>query len=208
METSDVRSIDSLRLLRGAVLELAHNWDLALQQIRFSMHRIEGHFASDMPNHWKHETRLAEQRLAEALDNLSRQQGNATDGNAPALTEAKQRVQLARRRLVLCEEKLRAAKKISIQIEQMCKDLSGPLAEVTAHVDLNLPGGAEKLARLIGHLDRYAEQANFAFAVSHSSATPSSALSELLLDAPRTEEVVQPKPEDSETPIAAPGAAS
>lgn len=161
MASSDVRSIDSLRGLRSAVLELAHDWDLSLQQIRFAMHRIEEHFGHVMPSYWKQETRLAEQRLTEAMDNLSRQQGNTTDGNAPALTEAKQRVQLARRRLAFCEEKSRTAKKISLQVEQMCKDLSGPLAEATGHVSVNLPAGAEKLAQWIGHLDRYAEKPRF-----------------------------------------------
>jgi hypothetical protein len=206
METSDVRSIDSLRLLRGAVLELAHEWDMSLQQIRFSMHRIEEHFSSAMPSYWKQETRLAEQRLVEAMDNLSRQQGNATDGNAPALTEAKQRVQLAKRRLAVCEEKSRSAKRISLQIEQMCKDLSGPLAEVTAHVGLNLPSGAEKLARLIGHLDRYTEQINVTGSATSSTASSVFTLDELPIQPSQDSESEEVKPLDPTPPTSDPGA--
>jgi hypothetical protein len=160
MSTSDVRSIDSLRELRLAMRGLAHDWDQSIQQIRFSMHRVEEHFTTTLPNYWHDQTRKAEQKLAEATDNLSRQQGNATDGNAPAVTEAKQRVQKAKRRLALCEEKWRAAKRISLKMEQACTELAGPLAEVMAHAEVTLPRGAEDLASLIAHLDRYAETAS------------------------------------------------
>jgi hypothetical protein len=157
MGNSDVQSIDSLRELQLAMRALAHDWDQSIQQIRFAMHRVEEHFTNTLPGYWKDQTRKAEQKLTEATDNLSRQQGNATDGHAPALTEAKQRVQKAKRRLTLCEEKWRAAKKISLKMEQACTELAGPLAEVMAHAEVTLPGGANALASLIAHLDRYAD---------------------------------------------------
>lgn len=156
METSDVRSIDSLRLLRIAIGNLGHDWDLALQQIRFAMHRIAEHFSSTMPAHWKQQTRIADRKLAEARDNFSRQQSTSSDTKAPGLTEAKRRVQLAQRRLTMCEEKLRLAAKIAIQVERACQELAGPMAEVAGHVDTTLPNAAVHLAELIGHLERYA----------------------------------------------------
>jgi hypothetical protein len=157
METSDVRSIDALRDLRRALGELSHGWDSALQQIRFSMHRIEEHFSTTMPNYWKTETRKAEQKLTEAMDNLSRQKGSSSDPNPPAATEAKQRVNSAKRRLTFCEEKQRAATRIAINVERACQELLGPIAEATGHVSTTLPNAAIKLAVMIEQLDRYAE---------------------------------------------------
>ncbi len=159
METSDVRSIDALRQLKAACRGLSQDWDGALQQIKFCTTRIEEHFASTLPAYWREQTRAAERRLSESLDNLSRLQGNVTDGNAPAMTEAKQRVQLARRRLALCESKSRAAKTIAIEINRVCQELAGPLAQVCGHVEVTLPGAASVLGQWIGHLEAYADTA-------------------------------------------------
>jgi|GEM_PF-1107010 len=161
METSDVRSIDSLRLLRNAVGDLSNDWTIALLQIKSSMHRTREHFSTNMPAYWKQQTRIAEQKLAEAQDNLSRQHGTSASGQAPAVTEAKQRIQAAKRRLTICEEKLRLASKIAIQFDQACQELAGPIAEVVGHASVTLPNGAGHLAILIGHLDRYAERTSF-----------------------------------------------
>ena len=157
METSDVRSIEAIRALRGAVLELGHDWDLALQQIRFSMHRVEEQFTTILPAYWKSQTRAAEQTLAEAINNHSRQQGISADGNAPALSEARHRVQVAKNRLAVCEDKRRKAAKLAIQIELACQELAGPIAEVVDHSGTTLPNAADFLAKLIGFLDQYTE---------------------------------------------------
>jgi hypothetical protein len=162
METSDVRSIESLRMLRTAIGILANDWEVALQQIRASIHRTEDHFSNRMPEYWKNQTRAAEQKLSEALNNLSHQQGNASSGQAPAVTEAKQRVQLAKRRLADCEEKVRLAAKVAIQFETACQELAGPIAEVVGHTSVTLPNAAGHLAVLISHLDRYAERTDHA----------------------------------------------
>ncbi len=162
MATSDVRSIDSLRNLKAGLVELAHQWDGSLQQIKVSLHRIEEHFSVERPAYWKKEVRKAEQTLTEAMDNLSSQQGNASDGNGPALSEARQRVQIAKRRLEWCEEKLRAAKRIAIQVDRICQEVAGPIADVSSHVEVSLPRAASTLAEWVGHLDRYTETSSFA----------------------------------------------
>ncbi len=154
-DTSDVRSIDSLRELQAGLLALAERWDGSLQQIKFTIHRVEEHFRVAMPGYWAKQLRLAEQKLTEALDNLSRLRGTAGPDNAPAATEAKQRVNHCRRRLSLCEAKLRAARGIAAQIDQVSDDLLGPLAQGFQHVQVTLPGAARELAQLIALLDEY-----------------------------------------------------
>jgi len=158
METSDVRSIDSLRSLHAAIVALGSRWDGATQQIRSSTHRIDEHFSNTMPAYWKQQTNVAGQTLAEAENNLSRQHGNNASGQAPALTEAKLRVQKAKRRLDQCETKYHLSRKIALQFDRMSQELAGPLAEVASHCENTLPHAAVELAALIGHLDRYAER--------------------------------------------------
>lgn len=154
-ESSDVRSIDALRELQAALLALSERWDGSLQQIKFTMHRIEEHFKHTMPSYWTQQLRLAEQKLTEALDNLSRLRGTAGPDNAPAATEAKQRVNQCRRRLSLCEAKLRAARGVAAKVDGVSDDLSGPIAQGFQHVQVTLPGAARELSQLIEHLDQY-----------------------------------------------------
>ncbi len=71
-DSSDVRSIDALRDLQASLLALSERWDGSLQQIKFTMHRVEEHFKHKMPTYWTQQLRLAEQKLTEAQDNLSR----------------------------------------------------------------------------------------------------------------------------------------
>jgi hypothetical protein len=159
METSDVRSIDALRDLKSHVIELSADWDLAIQQIKSTVQRVEGHFNTEMKAYWTQQTRQAEQKLAEAQNNLSRQQGNANTGQTPAVTEARQRVESMKRRLKLCEEKSRLAAQIAIHYERISRELAGPLADMTGHAATNLPMAASHLERFIGHLDRYTDRA-------------------------------------------------
>ncbi|HBJ34573.1 MAG TPA: hypothetical protein DDZ51_07380 [Planctomycetaceae bacterium] len=156
MTTSDVRSIDSLIRLRHTLVSLSGDWTDCLHQIKYAARRIEERFAVELPAYWTHQTALAERSLAESLDNLSRLQSTST-GVSPGATEARMRVAKVQRRLAYCQEKVKRSRQLALAVEQACQDLSGPIAEVTMHSDVNLPAAAAELAHMIDHLSRYAE---------------------------------------------------
>jgi len=155
MDTSDVRSIDSLRDLKASLVLFASDSDNSVQQIRSSLHRVAEHFSVTMPAYWKQQTRIAEQKLSESLDNLSNQRGSSSQSASPSASDAKQRVDLATRRLKLCEEKQRLAHTVAIQFGHIQHTLAGPIAEVAAQATDILPAAAIHLATLIDHLDQY-----------------------------------------------------
>lgn len=156
MSTSDVRSIDSLLQLRHTLITLSGDWTDCLHQIKSAARRIETRFAVEIPAYWRHQAALAERSLTAALDRLSRLQSTSA-GGLPGATEARAQVAKARRRLVLCQEKEQRSRQLALTIEQACQELSGPIAEVTMHSEVNLPAAAAELARMIEHLNRYAE---------------------------------------------------
>lgn len=156
MAASNVQSIESLQRLRQTLVTLSSDWRGALQQVRFTVQRIEEDFTSQWPAYWKRQNAIAEMALQEALDNLSRLQSTRAGASDPA-TEAKQRVNAARRRLALCQSKQALAKQLALAIGKACQDLAGPAAEVRSHAEVQLPKAAIELAALIDHLSRYAE---------------------------------------------------
>lgn len=164
MSTSDVRSIDSLIQLRHTLINLSGDWTDCLHQIKYAARRIHERFAVDLPAYWKHQTTLAERALTESLDNLSRLQSTSggaspggSAGGSPGATEARMRVAKVRRRLALCQAKEKRSRQLALAVEQACEELSGPIAEVAMHSEVNLPAAAAELARMIDHLSRYAE---------------------------------------------------
>ena len=158
MSSSNVRNIDSLIAFRGGVLKLSDDWDKILQEIRLSVQRIDQYFASEQPKYWRRQTQLAERELTEAKDCLSRKRAVIRSGDRPSATEEVKRVNIAKRRLDVCREKVRLSKSISIEMSKQCDDLLGPLADVAEQCEVLLPSAANELKTLITHLQAYAEQ--------------------------------------------------
>jgi hypothetical protein len=157
VSTSNVRSIECLASFKTGLVKLASDWDSATQEIRAATHRINNYFQDERPAYWRQETQLAERRLSEARDVLSRLTAEIRPGDAAPATEAKQRVAKAKRRLQLCQEKERVAKAWAIKISQHCDELLGPLADMTEHCQTLLPEAARELGAIVDKLLAYAE---------------------------------------------------
>lgn len=158
MASSNVRSIDSLESFHGCLIELATSWDQSVQELKRLVHRAEEHFSTVRPAYWKNQLRIAEQKRNEALDDLARKRSAARAEDRPAATEAVKRVRLTEARVRLCEERIRDAKRISIEVTQKCDDLRGALANLSELSESSLPTGADELKALIDQLKLYAEK--------------------------------------------------
>lgn len=157
MSTSDVRNIESLQRLRAGVLGLADSWDKTLQEIRISIHRADQYFTDEVPRYWKAQTERAERELTEALDDLQTKQSAARAGDRVAALEAQKRVQRAKTRLELCRDRQRTSRALGIEIRHQCDEMLAPLADMTEHSDNLLPAAANRLAKLLESLHRYAD---------------------------------------------------
>lgn len=158
MSTSNVRSIDSLENFHAGLVRLSGDWDKTIQEVRMMVHRAEEYFSQDRPQHWRHQTQLAERRLGEAKDQLAQKRSAVRASDRPAATEAAMRVESAERRLRHCEAKVREARAWSLKISQHCNDVLGPLAEVAEHCEVILPTAATELRGLIEQLKLYADK--------------------------------------------------
>lgn len=176
MGSTDVRSLDSLKQLRDSLLTLRGDWEEVLRQLRLGIERVREHFASHWPAYWSKQTQGAELGLQQALDNLSRLRGGDPAQSYPT-TEAQQRVNVARRRLARCQEMHGQAKRLAVVVDEACRRLAGPLAELSQHVDVHLPRAAVELAEMIDHLSRYAE-------IQASSLGPRAALADSAAQTP------------------------
>ena len=158
MSASNVRNIDSLRAFHDVLVRYANDGDLTLQELRMLIGRAEEYFSQSRPAYWRKQLRLAERELTEAQDSLSQKQAATRTQDRPSASEAVKRVRVAQQRVSNCQEKVRAARTIAIEISRQCDGVLGPLAEVTEQCQVVLPGAAAQLRTIIDHLLAYTDQ--------------------------------------------------
>ncbi|MDB4338950.1 hypothetical protein OAA19_02450 [Rubripirellula sp.] len=159
MESSNVTNIDSLESFHRGILQLSHEIRTITEEIRASVVRAEEFFTQEQPSYWRQQTKIAEQSLNEAKEQLAAKTATARPNDRPAASEERKRVYQAERRLAQCNEKQLMCKKWSFKISKQCDELLGPMADILDHCDAVLPQAAAELRGLVGQLRSYAEQA-------------------------------------------------
>jgi hypothetical protein len=157
VSASSVRSIAALRELRLATLELAQRLGELGFDLRSESERAMSWIREDAPRYWRTELRLAQRRLSEAEDALAAMQSRARPAERPASSELRQRVAVARRRVDLCEARLRACKTAAIELDRYRERLVVAGMGLQHQAESQLPQAARRLGGWIEALDRYAE---------------------------------------------------
>jgi hypothetical protein len=157
---SDVRDLDSLDALRQAVERLADRMCLSSQSIHATLNRVDEHFSVNQVTYWRDQTRVAERELTSAQDQLSRKRSTVRPGDRVPATEEAKNVARWKNRLRLCQEKERLARRISIEIQQVCEKTRGPSAALTELGEVALPTAANRLLSLIDRLRAYQDGQN------------------------------------------------
>ncbi|EMB19262.1 hypothetical protein [Rhodopirellula europaea] len=155
MTQSDVRDLDSLDALRQAVERLADRMCLSSQSIHATLNRVDEHFSVNQVTYWRDQTRVAERELTSAQDQLSRKRSTVRPGDRVPATEEAKNVARWKNRLRLCQEKERLARRISIEIQQVCEKTRGPSAALAELGEVALPTAANRLLSLIDRLRAY-----------------------------------------------------
>lgn len=154
----NVQSIDSLRELRVAVLELAAQFTELSFDLKSEVTRTIDWITVTAPQYWRHQLQLAERQLSEALDNLASMQATYGGRDKPAATEAKKRVTTLRRRVTLCNQRLQEIKRWSTEIERAANLMTTTSANLQQQAESELPKAASRLGAWIKSLDAYADK--------------------------------------------------
>ena len=153
----NVRSIDALRDLRVATLELASRCGDISFDMRSETERAIQWVTQDAPQYWRHQRKLTERGFQEACDSLAAMQATVGGRDKPACTELKKRVRKLRARLQLCDEKLALCKRWAAEIERGASDMVTATTALQQQAETGLPVAAAQLETWIAALDRYTE---------------------------------------------------
>ena len=153
---SDVRSIDALRNLQGAVTKLGEHWQDNVTQMRQIAYRFQEQIQIERKQYWTSQMQLAERNLQAAREAMLRANlANSDDGVRN--TEAEILVAKAKRRVRVCLQKLSACKRIARETDRVVDRFVGELGAMSEMAESGLPNSANRLALWIDALDVYAD---------------------------------------------------
>lgn len=160
MTQSDVRDLDSLDALRQAVERLADRMCQSSHSIHAILNRVDEHFSVNQLAYWREQNRLAERELTAAQDQLSRKRSTVRAGDRVPATEEAKNVARWKTRLRFCQDQERLARRISVEMQQVCEKTRGPSAALTELGEVALPTAANRLLVLIDRLRAYQDGQN------------------------------------------------
>lgn len=109
-QDAQVMSVERLQELHAQLLRYRDEMNRELDNLKLELGRLDEWIGAGVPQYWMAELRTAKRKLSEFKDALSRCQSYVRENERRPCTEEKKRVEMATRRMRLCEEKLHRAK--------------------------------------------------------------------------------------------------
>jgi hypothetical protein len=154
--SADVTSIDAIRGFRTALLQFGGEAEDAIVMLILEARKAIQWLQQDRARYWPEQTRKAQEWVVQARNELDRCQLHYGSENAPSCFDQKKKLERAKRRLRLCEEKVKAVKRWTNTIRQELDDFDGELAKMRNWLETDLPRAAALLERMVRALDKYA----------------------------------------------------
>lgn len=156
-QSARVTSIDALSAFRTALLKFEENVRDALDSLGLQAQRGADWVESDRAAYWPAQERRARDDLQAAQVALERCEMAIRPDDRRSCYDEKQAVLAARRRLRLCESKIKLIRKWARVVRQEALELSGDLGRLEHYVDQDLPRAVASLENMVQALARYAQ---------------------------------------------------
>jgi len=158
--SANVTSIDAVQEFRTALVEFEGQARDAVTLLVLEIRRAVDWIENDRRRYWPEQARRASQKLIIARNDLERCQLKYGSEEAPSCYEQKKAVERARRRLRLCEEKIRVVKRWIRTIRREQNEFEGQIARTQDMLDTDVPRAVAALERMLTALDKYTQSSS------------------------------------------------
>ena len=153
---ADVKSIDTLALVKAALAAFAHESGQALGEVELEGGRGVEYVTVDRAAYWKNEVRRAGDAVNKAIKDLEHCRAFKKVGdNTPSCVEEKKNLDKARKRLEYCERKEAAVRRWKPVVEQQFRETCVRLVHFREVIDVNCPKAMAVVERMLTALDAY-----------------------------------------------------
>lgn len=153
---ADIKSIDTLSLVKLAMITYAHDSSQALAEIEIEGQRGIDWITVDRAAFWKAETRRAADGVNQAIKDLEHCRTYKKVGdNAPACAEEKKNLEKARKKLQRAEEKLELVKRWTPVVLQQFRETCIRLVRFREIIDVDCPRAIARIEQMLTALENY-----------------------------------------------------
>lgn len=153
---ADIKSIDTLSLVKLALISYAHASSQALADIEIEGQRGIDWITVDRAAYWKTEMRRAADGVNQAIKDLEHCRAYKKVGdNAPSCAEEKKNLEKARKRLQKTEEKLELVKRWTPVVLQQYRETCVRLVRFREVIDVDCPRAIARIEQMLTALENY-----------------------------------------------------
>ena len=153
---ADIKSIDTLSLVKLALISYAHASSQALADIEIEGQRGIDWITVDRAAYWKAEMRRAADGVNQAIKDLEHCRAYKKVGdNAPSCAEEKKNLEKARKRLQKTEEKLELVKRWTPVVLQQYRETCVRLVRFRQVIDVDCPRAIARIEQMLTALENY-----------------------------------------------------
>ncbi len=154
---SHVHSIDDLKRLYAATVELDQQWINHAANLRIIAERIRQWVVVEKKQYWQQQLARAEREHQSNLEELHRSQITDNSPKRMGSTDARVRVAKSQKRVQLCQQKLSLVKNWSREVDRAVDHFVGATAGFADLADHGLPLSMEQLKQWIIALENYSD---------------------------------------------------
>lgn len=155
--SANVRSVEALKQLRTALLIFEGSARDAVTSLVLEVRKAVDWLETDRAQYWPEQYRKASEALVEARSELDRRQLTYGSEEPPSCIEQKKALERAKRRVRLCEQKMKAVKHWIRAVRDELDEFEGQVARVNECLDTDVPRGVANLERMVVALEKYLE---------------------------------------------------
>jgi len=126
-------------------------------QLVLEVRRAIDWLENDRVRYWADQYDKASEAVAQARNELERRQLSYGSEEPPSCYEQKKALELAKRRLRLCEEKRKAVQRWIRAVHSELHEFDGQVARMNEALDMDVPRGVAALERMLVSLEKYVQ---------------------------------------------------
>jgi hypothetical protein len=159
-DQADVKSIDTLAFVKGALAAFAHESGQAVSEVEIQGQRAVDWITVDQAAFWKAEVRRRTDHVNQARKDLEHCRTFKKVGdNAPSCIEEKKALDKAKQRLAHAEQKAEAVRRWTPVVQQQFRETCVRLVRFREVIDVDCPKALAQLERMLKALDAYRQTA-------------------------------------------------
>jgi hypothetical protein len=160
-DQADVKSIDTLAFVKGAIAAFAHESGQAVSEVEIQGQRAVDWITVDQAAYWKAEVRRRTDLVNQARKDLEHCRTFKKVGDtAPSCIEEKKALDKAKQRLAVAEQKAEAVRRWTPVVQQQFRETCVRLVRFREVIDVDCPRAAAQLERMLKALDAYRQTAS------------------------------------------------